>query len=179
MTLPSPEQIEALARPLIEAARAGKLTAEMLGGLVERRGHWDDRTVNLNTSYRVRSRLMRERGAHWISTDLNPRPNSVDVHRLDAVEAVRALNPDIVFAGWIPYESTLDYELAVLGHPCIFVGEGYMGCTGSEKFWERSGKDGYRVINAGIQPDVPQWIGIHDYTLLTAPEPGFTPATSA
>ena len=119
-------------------------------------------------------KLMRGRGANWISTDLEPWPNSEDVSKFDALEAVRALNPDIVFAGWIPYGSTLDYELARLGHPCIYVGEGWGGCTGSEKFWERQGKDGYRIKDSELCPDVSQWIGIHDRTYYTAPETGFT-----
>lgn len=95
------------------------------------------------------------------------------------MEAVRALKPDIVFASWIPYTSERDYEVARLGHPCIFITEGYGGCIGSDKFWSRSGKDGYRITDSRINPDVPQWGGLHDHTILTIPEPGFKPAMPA
>jgi len=106
----------------------------------------------------------------WTATDRDPvdkGPGS-PVIQMDAIEAVKLYRPDVVFASWIPYESTLDRELAQLGVPCIFVGEGFGGCTGSEVFWAE--QDGYRVFEMPPDfKDLPQWNGIHDYTFCTMP----------
>jgi len=87
---------------------------------------------------------------------------------MDAMSALRKFNPDIIFASWIPYGLSLDYELASLDIPMILISEGYGGCTGSEMIWDEGLADYNNVLDE-IYPnlhDVPQWYGIHDRTYL-------------
>lgn len=120
------------------------------------------------------SELMRKRGCDWIATDVavgeNNRYKMIAHNRvieMGAMDAVSKFKTDVLFASWIDYRSELDCELGDLGLPMILVGEGWGGCTGSEKFWEKHGeetefaKDRYDWF-----VDVPQWDGIHDYTSL-------------
>lgn len=109
---------------------------------------------------------MRQRGVEWISTDLEP--GAPHVLKMDALEAVDTLNPDFVFASWIPYESDLDYQIAIKGVPCLFVTEGWGGCTGSENFWQEDGIK-YMIASKVLDHDVLCWPGIHDHTILVLP----------
>lgn len=103
-------------------------------------------------------------GAEWICTDLNPPEGADHVVRMRANPAVDRFKPDVVFASWVPYRSTLDYQMA-RRLPCVFVGESG-GCTGSRLFWE--GDAPYRIEYPDIQK-VPQWPGMHDHTFCTFP----------
>lgn len=133
------------------------------------------------------ARPMADRGITWMCTEYRPpigSPN--DIRRMPALRAAKTLSYDILFASWIPYLSPLDFQLARLGKPCIFVGESSGGCTGSQRFWGSYWHGGwhrtvelpipYRIIRArsfieGFQ-DVPQWPGIHDVTHITFPKEG-------
>ena len=108
--------------------------------------------------------LMRERGVDWTSTDSDPWDGSKAL-MMDALEAIDLLEPDVVFASWVDYQSDLDHRIAQRC-PGVFINE---CCTGSEDF----GKDTptYRVVPAPSWfEDVPSWPGLWDHTLLTAPK---------
>ena len=145
------------------------------------------RVVEICAGRGILGPIMKKHGIEWICTDFRPPRGVTHVKKLDAVEAVKTLEPDIVFASWIPYKSTeLDYEIACMGIPMIIVGEGWGGCTGSQKFWgsytwleEEEKKDDdvprpYEVISARSVKedfrDVPQWDTVHDYTSFVIPK---------
>jgi len=125
---------------------------------------------------------MRERGFDWICTDIDPVDSNV--LKMDAIDAVKELKPDFVFASWIPYTSELDYELACLGVPMVIIGEGGGGCTGSMKFWgeypwnaEEEDEEAKEEIVTPYEicrmpedfQDVPVWEGLHDHTYWVSP----------
>ena len=70
---------------------------------------------------------------HWTRTDHSER-----VECLDAVEAARKYQPEIVLASWVPYR--FDIAWRVLDCPSVeklvWIGEGDGGCCGDEKIWE-------------------------------------------
>jgi hypothetical protein len=125
----------------------------------------------------------------WLSTDGDPaEPHVIE---LDAMIAIETMQFDVVFVSWVPYESELDWELAVrcaqLGKPMIIVGESEGGCTGSHKFWGRvrdpNGESRWDTIKIDLPytveyadsvssdfEDVPQWDGMHDYTSVVVPK---------
>jgi len=118
--------------------------------------------------------MNKRRGCKWTATDkVVGKNNQYEmfsqkwVVEMEAMDAVSRFKPDIIFASWIPYESELDCELGDLGLPMILVGEGWGGCTGSEKFWHKHGK---KIIEPNAKfdwfTDIPQWYGLHDYTSL-------------
>jgi len=135
--------------------------------------------------------LMRKRGVAWEATETHiPVGGHPEIIQQEALEAVRGRNPDVVFASWIPYESTLDQELMLLCKekqiPLILVGESPGGCTGSHTFgqdyvnewdeekglktclampfWRKSMDTVFEQYGLGDFYDVPVWDGIHDYT---------------
>ncbi len=100
---------------------------------------------------------------------------------MEAVEAVKTHQPDVVFASWIPYlDKGIDYEIACMGIPMLIVGEGWGGCTGSKKFWGPYSHDdddvsrpyqiAYMYDCCPEFRDVPSWDGIHDHTYCVIPE---------
>jgi len=134
---------------------------------------------------------MQMRGVRWTATEATvPTGGHSDLIQQEALEAVRSRNPDVVFASWIPYESTLDQELMLLCKekqiPLILVGESPGGCTGSHTFgkeyldewevekgeetclaapfWRKSMDTIFEQYVLGDFRDVPVWDGIHDYT---------------
>jgi hypothetical protein len=113
---------------------------------------------------------MRRRGVDWTATDKLP-PND-QVIKMGAVTAIKIYKPDIVFASWIPYRSTVDFKIAKLGRPIILVGEGGGGCTGSDRLEERDRFNQIWRIRDYLPwfKDVPQWAGIHDYTSIVLPK---------
>lgn len=114
-------------------------------------------------------KMMRARGIEWIATDRHPVDD--DVIEADALKAVEFFTPDVIFAAWIPWQDTLDIQLARLGKPLILQGEGFYGCTGSEAFWDADDIRVYPMTD--VDPafrDVPRWYGMHDYTYLVLPE---------
>ena len=148
------------------------------------------RVVEICAGRGILGPIMQERGLDWTCTDLCPPRGVTHVEKLDAMDAIRELQPDVVFASWIPYESTdIDYQIATMGMPMLVVGEGWGGCTGSKKFWGSYSWDDddeekedaiprpYKIVSVDDVwrsskefSDVPQWDGIHDYTLLVIPE---------
>jgi hypothetical protein len=112
-------------------------------------------------------------GIDLFCTDENPAADHV--MKSDALDW--PIDPDAVFVSWIPYESKLDKKLAKkctkAGIPLIIVGEGYYGCTGSRKFWNKAKKWGYQITPASqlINPfnDVYSWAGLSDYTSVVQP----------
>ena len=107
--------------------------------------------------------MQRHRKVEWIATDVESEDDHVAA--FDAMDAVSEYKPDIIFASWIPYECSLDGDLAELGLPLIVVGEGCGGCTGDGSIWEHE-PEGAAELYPWFE-DVPQWDGIHDYTSLT------------
>jgi len=118
------------------------------------------RVVEVCAGTGVIAGLMRRRGVDWTATDWEPRGENV--RKLDALEAVKNLNPEVIFASWIPYRSRLDVRLAETGLPLILVGENY-GCTGSEEFWAKYEPVPLTELYSDFE-DVPNWDGIHDFT---------------
>ena len=108
----------------------------------------------------------------WICTESQPPPDTDHVRKMDALHAIKHYRPDVVYASWIPYGSRLDFEIAQLaskqGIPCIFVGEGDGGCTGSGRFWNTQ-HTSYKIVYPDITHDVPQWPGLHDHTYMARP----------
>ena len=126
----------------------------------------------------------------WTATDSEPVTG--DVVQMDAIEAVRHYQPEVIVVSWVPYGSDLDARLAELagelGIPLILIGEGHGGCTGSNEFWNR-GREVYwdedtdeEIENESLDwhihavcslfdwfSDVPVWSGIHDYTSIVMP----------
>lgn len=126
---------------------------------------------------------MEKRGiASWVCTDKEPVGRG-HVTKSDALKAVELFGElsDVLFVSWVPYESELDYELAMewvvrRGKPMVIVGEGWGGCTGSEKFWEMSSHSNGNLYDI-LDPsnivedfrDVPRWSGINDHTSVVMP----------
>ncbi|MAP23846.1 MAG: hypothetical protein CL582_23190 [Alteromonadaceae bacterium] len=131
--------------------------------------------------------IFRERGFDWISSD-EQAPEEEHVLQEEALLSVKKHKPDMVFASWIPYRSTLDYDLACLISemkiPMILVGEGHGGCTGSSQLWSGiKGAEGpdwsieqtpvptpYHIEHYPLEEDVAQWNGLHDMTTLILPQ---------
>lgn len=109
-------------------------------------------------------RFLKE-GTTWLCTDRCPPPGARHVRKEPAMRSLKREKPDIVFASWIPYRSTLDRQIGIRA-PLIQVGEGWGGCTGSEVFW---GASGIRHLSVEIEQDVPQWYGMRDYTHMSEP----------
>ena len=112
--------------------------------------------------------LMEERGIEWICSDREPQHEHVlHINAFDSDDILH-LQPDVIFAAWIPYTSEIDKSLAETRCPLIIVGECPGGCTGSEDFYEH---DAWREA---IDPrelitnfeDILQWDGIHDHTMM-------------
>lgn len=114
----------------------------------------------------VLARMMQARGIDWFPTDIAPWDESVE--SLDALSAIDKYDAEVVFGSWIPYESTLDYEIARRRVPCIFITEGWGGCIGSEDLWEKADAEGYDIFDWPLT-DVPQWPSIHDHTVVVLP----------
>lgn len=122
---------------------------------------------------------MRKRGINWIATDSNdwrkdpevpPMPIYIDdLIEIDAVEAVKTADCDVVFGSWIPYKSNIDFEVGKIcmakNIPFIIVGEGPWGCTGSNIFWETFG---HRIH--GVDSPRFSWRDISDSTYILVPE---------
>ena len=66
-----------------------------------------------------------------------------------------------LFLCWPPYATTMAYDAIIENQPdkLIYIGEGYGGCTGDDKFHEIL-ENNYEEIE-GIA--IPQFMGIHDY----------------
>lgn len=137
------------------------------------------RVVEVAAQYGYLKPLMESRGCkEWISTDIKPRKFWVTPYR--ATPAVEKFKPDVIFASWIPYGSTLDMWLANTRVPMIMVGEGWGGCTGSGDFWSAAcdldrddvdctGKDWTVQQPSNVVDDwtdVSQWWGLRDFTTL-------------
>jgi hypothetical protein len=106
--------------------------------------------------------------ATWICTDILPPAGAGHVLKFDAFEAVEQFKPDVVFASWAPYQDDMDMRLARMV-PCIFIGEGNGGCTGSEGFWSEAERKRYTICDAFLRDDVPRWTGLNDSTFRTFP----------
>lgn len=132
--------------------------------------------------------IMRGRGIDWHCTDAKPPIGLSNAEHMEAINAVKFYDPDLVFASWIPFHGTrFDYDIACMKIPMILVGEGRGGCNGSGEFWDDvygDDDDNAQVIHALPRPykvipiierypkfrDVPQWDNIHDETWLVEPE---------
>jgi len=113
----------------------------------------------------VLQKLMRERGIDWTSTDIDPWELGTAI-KMDALDAVEAYSPDVIYASWVDFGSDLDQALARL-KPCVFLAEGCTATYESDAWWDP--KD-FRVIGTPEWfEDVPCWSGIHDSTVLTVP----------
>lgn len=113
------------------------------------------------------AKVMKARGLDWTATDLDPPDDAVTkVLKLDAVEAVKTLNPDVIFSSWFPLGNPIDKAVADLGVPMIIEGE-YDAATGSGAFFEA-----YCEQCVGAEDtiegfiDCPRFSGINDYTML-------------
>jgi hypothetical protein len=114
---------------------------------------------------------MRARGIAWDAVDEAPR--GPDVREGDALTeaeaAVRGGLVDALFASWLPMDGGTDQRLASLGVPFVVVGEPPGGCTGSEGFAESKYRVEYaRDVIEGWE-DPPQWVGLHDLTMIATP----------
>lgn len=126
------------------------------------------RVVEVCAGTGVLGPLMEARGIEWICTDIEP--GGDHVRQLDAFDRLEllSLQPDVLFAAWIPYGSILDCALAQTRCPLILVGESPGGCTGSEDLYEHEAWE-TAISPSDLYPafeDVPQWDGIHDHTML-------------
>lgn len=68
-----------------------------------------------------------------------------EVEHLDAIEAIRKYNPEVVIASWLPMG---ELDLAILSEQVpnfITIGETEGGCTGSYRIWEEYSGLGYRM----------------------------------
>jgi hypothetical protein len=65
---------------------------------------------------------------------------------------------------WPPYDTPMAAEALATyaGNTVIYIGEGYGGCTGNDKFHQLLEEQWEAVDNYHI----PQWIGIHDYVCI-------------
>lgn len=134
--------------------------------------------------------IMQKLGVDWICTDLIPPAGEDHVIKMDALKAATTLDPDIVFASWVPYrEVEFDYEIASRGIPMLLVGESHYGNCGSKKFWgswleyDDNGDEihdatvrDYDIVHLfdawkfdGRFHDVPCWRDMHDQTVLVIP----------
>jgi hypothetical protein len=140
-----------------------KAWLDALGELLEGR-----RVVEVCAGTGILGPLMASRGVEWICSDVEPQDEHVLC--IDAFEAedILHLQPDVIFASWIPYTAAIDMTLVETRCPLILVGESPGGCTGSEELWDH---DAWKeaIEPSSLIPDfedVLQWDGIHDHTML-------------
>lgn len=113
------------------------------------------------------SRMMQGRVEKWIATDAE---ESYGVEKLDAMSAIdKYQHVDLLFASWIPYESTLDVELArkwvvEMKKPMMLISEPIGGCTGSMALW-----DEFIPKNLWMDSFI-SWHGIHDEIYIIQPK---------
>ena len=82
------------------------------------------------------------------------------VHKMDAVEAARTIDADVLIMSWSPYAEEVATEvLKVWGEdrPVVYIGEERGGCNAPDSFWQHWRK-------AHGTPEIPlaQWYGLHD-----------------
>lgn len=114
--------------------------------------------------------LATDRGADVLAFDLHPPPSEANHwHRetkmwfpvsRGGVPRVRIHTKRTLFLCWPPYAS--DFADRCLrsyrGQHVIYVGEGFDGCTGDDRFHWRLERE-WSLIR---EVDIPQWWGIHD-----------------
>lgn len=102
----------------------------------------------------ILAQQMRARGVRWDATDV--------IAQQDALSLDYAPY-DILYASWIPCQSTIDVHLANQNKPTILLGENN-GCTGSVEFWR--GYDDKVTAPPADFVDVLQFPYVHDCTYL-------------
>lgn len=95
------------------------------------------RTLEVCAGTGVWAALLRQHGVQITATDLNPPASTFfPVEALDAVEAVKKHQPDVLFLCWPPYAKLTAYNAlrAFRGDLVVYIGEDSGGCTGCDKF---------------------------------------------
>ena len=90
-----------------------------------------------------------EHNIEMMATDNNSWTSIVkkyNVETYDAINAIKMFGPELVIASWIPFESSLDYQILLtkVKH-FILIGEIRGGCCGSEYIWENYENAGYMM----------------------------------
>ena len=150
-------------------------TSEYFDALGETlRAHGRTRVLEVAAGSGVLRDPMQKRGLEWVTTDSEPqdvstlpdgRPPPI---RRDATAALEAYGDavDLVFWAWWLVNDEGDASIvracAARGLPCIFVGEGRGGCTGSAALWV--GEQATTPRPLVIASDVVQWPGVQDQT---------------
>lgn len=117
------------------------------------------------------AKILKNNGIQTISSDINiitrknkynHKPTHDDVEEIDAKEKIKQFeNPVNVLLSWVPFKSTLDYEIAksLPSNSVLFVvGENQKGATGSEIFWDYVAND-YKKLDL---ISIPQWEDMKD-----------------
>ena len=106
-----------------------------------------------------------EGGWYWKTRDDMPtyKKEWAEVQHLDALSAVRKYPSRNLLYIWPCYQPEGDWDAeALVESQCervVFIGEGWMGCTGGELFHELLEDCFTKVKEASVH----QWQGIHDY----------------
>lgn len=127
------------------------------------------RVLEVGAGRGVLEPLMQARGVDWKSTDAIRIPGENHVITMKADQALEYYDhAEVVFASWVPLGANWDAVL-LDKLPLIIVGEGAYGCTSGQDFCEAVEK-----MDNTFEPaerfdwfsDVPQWDGIHDFTMV-------------
>ncbi len=116
--------------------------------------------------------LMRARGADVIAYDKHPVESGGNHYHpasreswteiVNGDESSAAKHPDrTLFLSWPVYDEPVAYNAlqAYKGNRVVYIGEGWGGCTGDDKFHNLLERD----WNLEKSVDIPQWDGIHDW----------------
>lgn len=134
----------------------------------------NERILEIGSGTGVWAKLIQDAGISITPTDLSPgetlninnkkrtrTPTHTDIQELSHQQAIKQFGDhSVLMLCWPLYDHPMAYEAlkAFRGNKLIYIGEGYGGCTGDEKFCnllERKWTMTQRV-------EIPRWTGIYD-----------------
>lgn len=128
----------------------------------------DDVILEIGSGSGLWASLLRAEGTHIYPTDKqescwqHEHGKFCHVERLTASQAIKKYNEDCnaLMMVWPPYNKRMAYYAlsAFKGNKVIYIGEGYGGCTGCDKFHQLLAKE----WELKQEVNIPQWYDIHD-----------------
>jgi hypothetical protein len=141
---------------------------EAVGSIVEFAG--SKRIVEVGSGLGLWAGLIKATGGSIIPTDSFVSHGIsggryAPVERIDGVDAINKYRPEILMICWPgydePFAANVLEAFEALGNPdakLIYIGEGWGGCTGDDRFFSMLGRSWEQVKEV----EIPQWWGIHD-----------------
>jgi hypothetical protein len=127
--------------------------------------------LEIGAGHGLWAKLMSDAGMDIVATDTPDPKDKIlrhlqgkNFHNIEQLGHIDALdkygNRTVLFMSWPPYKSPMAYESLEFftGNKVIVIGEGKLGCTGCDKFFDSLSENWQHVKDI----ELPQWRDIHD-----------------